>query len=221
MTYLDETTANQLGSTKELRQAKELTEQGQDAQQVYEQTGWYQNENEMFETWVPDNEFSLDHDKISYDPTPVSEVAEHPVVFDVLPGLGDTSVQNAAPGSAEERALDYHGALGYYNPDEDKIVLRDGAGAQDQKEIIAHELLGHGVQDQLNYPEEGRGTNPEEAGGMYEYRNQTGEAAAFDIMENLDEGVDPDFTPDLVDRAAREDEGGTPDREYEGIGGAS
>lgn len=194
MTFVNESVAGKLGKEDNLARAKGMLADGHAPTDVFNETGWGLTPYGQLETALDDRDFALTGN-LGEDPIRFDEAVTHPTLFDAVPEMRDVTIQQAPAGS---EVAETPGFLGYYDPVNDHIVVKDA----NDIESIAHEGLGHGVQDQLMFPEEGHGTSPEAAGSFEAYEEWPGEVAARDIAESLDAG--PDEVPDLVIRAENE-----------------
>lgn len=186
MTYVSEAVAGRLGAQADVARAKEMYAQGTDGQTVFDETGFFQGPDGIYRTNLSDQNLELTGELDDGETLPLDQVIEHPELFEAMAGHELPTVQ--ADSSYDGR--------GAFYPETNHIILQD----ENDLEALAHEDQ-HWIETELDYPEGSIGSNPELAGGDWNYMNDFGELEATDTHENI--GQEPPETPELL-RVAEE-----------------
>jgi hypothetical protein len=213
MTFVNGTpeVLRRLGEQANHQHAMEMIEDGSSPIETWEETGWGLTPYGQLEYKLSDESFKLT-DAIGPDPIPLNQAIIHDELFNIVPEVNQYTIREMDPWEV----IYYDGLMGgqvkgFTNPTPGmrEVAIRPDMSEEQTLHTVAHEVLGHGVQDVLNFPNNADGSNPVIAGGFGEYQAEYGELAAqeiaYDILdETFDDGEAPDHV--LTAEAAGTDE---------------
>lgn len=178
MTYINDQAELDQGMQAGLAQAQQMTADGCDQEDVWEQTHWFQGPDDMFRTEISDDGMVVHEEALGDGPVALPDVVEHPDLYSAFPELADFQIQGGDDGGVD-------GAMGWYA---NGLINIEDPGDQ---ETLRHELQ-HAVQDVEGAPPGSYGANPDTV-GWDAYAADFGEIEAGDAEQGGSAGGTPEL----------------------------